>query len=61
MEFRSPFGVTISMKTEIFIEIMKCGHENPGGAQDLKTMEILIHTMILNVVPKELTGAIQKL
>ena len=32
IKFRSPFGVTISMKTVIFMELMKRGHENPGGA-----------------------------
>ena len=41
MEFRSPFAVTISVKTVILISFMKYGHENPGGAQELKTVEIV--------------------
>ena len=59
MEFRSPFGVTIN-ETVIFISFMKYGHENPGGAQDLKTVEIVMKTMIFEVVPRGLTRAIGK-
>ena len=47
MEFRSPFGVTISMKTVIFMELTKCRHENPGGAQELRTLEIVMKTEFL--------------
>ena len=59
-EFRSPFGVTISMKTVIFISFMKYGHENPGGAQELKTVEIVMKNDDFRIVPRETTGAIQK-
>ena len=36
MKFRSPFGVTIVMKTVIFMKLMKRGHENPGGGLKAK-------------------------
>ena len=60
MKFRSPFAVSILMKTVIFMKLIQCGHENPGGAQELKTVKILIQTVIFEVVPRELTGAIGK-
>ena len=60
MEFRCPFGVTIQMKTVIFISFMKYGHENPGGAQDFKTVEIVMKNNDFEVVPRGPTGAIQK-
>ena len=59
-EFRSPFGVTISMKTVIFMKLTKCRHENPGGAQELRTVEIVMKTKVFEVVPRGPTGALQK-
>ena len=46
MEFRSPFGVNISMKTMIFLALIKYRHENPGGAQELRTVEIVMKTTV---------------
>ena len=60
MEFRSPFGVTISMKTVIFMELTKYRHENPGGAQELRTVEIAMKTKVFEVVQRGPTGAIRK-
>ena len=39
---------------------MKYGHENPGGAQELKTVEIVMKNNDFEVVPRGPTGAIQK-
>ena len=60
MEFRSPFGVTILMKAVIFLEFTKYRHENPGGAQELRTVEIVMKTKVFEVVPRGPTGAIRK-
>ena len=38
----------------------KYGHDNPGGDKELKRIEILIQTMIFDVLPDGLTGAIEK-
>ena len=48
------------MITVISMKLIKYGHENPGGAQDLKTLEIVMKTVIFEVVPRGPTGAIQK-
>ena len=60
MEFRSPFGVTILMKTVIFMELTKYRHENPGGAQELRIVEIVMKTEVFGFVPRGPTGAIGK-
>ena len=60
MKFRSPFGVTISMKTVMFMYLIEYGHENPGGAQELRTVEIVMKTEVFEIVPRVPTGAIQK-
>ena len=60
MTFRGPFGVTIQMKTGIIVKLIEYGIESPGSAQELTTVEILIQTAIFEVVPRVLTGAIQK-
>ena len=60
METSSPFGVTILMKIVIFMELTKHRHENPGGAQELKTVDIEMKPVISEVVPRGATGAIQK-
>ncbi len=39
---------------------MKYGHENPGGAQELQTVEIVMKNDDFEVVPRGPTGAIQK-
>ena len=39
---------------------MKYGHENPGGAQELKAVEIVMKNIDFEVVPRGPTGAIQK-
>ena len=48
------------MKTVIVMELTKYRHENPGGAQDLRTMEIVMKMKLFEVVPRRPTGAIQK-
>ena len=48
------------MKTVVFIGLSKYRHENPGGAQELKKVKIVMKTMIFKVVPRGPTGAIQK-
>ena len=46
----------------IRMKIIKWGYENPGGAQDIKTVEILVvQAVIFKGVLQGLTGAIQKL
>ena len=52
MELRSPFGVTKLMKTVIFMKLTKYRHENPGGAQELRTVKILMKAMVFEVVPR---------
>ena len=48
------------MKTVIFMELTKYRHENPGGAQELRTVEIVMKTKVFEVVPRGPTRAIQK-
>ena len=60
MKFISPFGVATSMNMVIFIKLTKYGHENPGGAQELKTVETQIQTLLFEVVSRRLRGAIQE-
>ena len=60
MKDRSPLGVTIAMKTVIFMELTKYRHENPDGAQELRTLEIAWKTEVFEGVPRGPTGAIGK-
>ena len=48
------------MTTVMFVKLIKYGHENPGGAQELKTGEVLIQSVVFEVVPRALRWTIGK-
>ena len=56
LKFISPFGVATSMHMVICIQLIKYGHENPDGAQELKTVEIVLKNNEFEVVPRGPTG-----